>query len=82
MIFETWNLESKKKKKMNKRKAILLLAYIIGDVSCLTNHPFYMPTLSLSSCLKTKKKKKKKNIVLKIHNIVYYVALGDQFNNE
>ena len=38
------NLESRKKKV--KRKAILLLAYIV-DVSCLTNHPFYMRTLSL-----------------------------------
>ena len=32
--------------KKRKRKAILLLAYI-ADVSCLTNHFFYMQTLSL-----------------------------------
>ena len=29
------------------RKAIIFLAYIITDVSCLTNRPFYMRTLSL-----------------------------------
>ena len=33
-------------KKTEKRKAILLLGYI-ADVSCLTNRPFYMRTLSL-----------------------------------
>ena len=42
--FKLGNLESWKKKE--KRKAILLLAYI-ADVSCLTNRPFYMRTLSL-----------------------------------
>ena len=42
--WESWNRGKKKKK----RKAILLLAYI-ADVSCLTNRPFYMRTLSLSS---------------------------------
>ena len=39
---EIWNHRKKKRK----RKAILLLAYI-ADVSCLTNCPFYMRTLSL-----------------------------------
>ena len=46
MVFLTW--ESRKKKR--KRKAILLLAYI-ADVSCLTNRPFYMRTLSLNSTI-------------------------------
>ena len=32
--------------KKRKSKAILLLAYI-ADVSCITNRPFYMQTLSL-----------------------------------
>ena len=41
MVFQTWNHGKKKK-----RKAILLLAYIV-DVSCLTNRSFYMRTLSL-----------------------------------
>ena len=47
MVFQI-NLESRKieGKKKEKRKAILLLAYI-ADVSCLTNRPFYMRTLSL-----------------------------------
>ena len=40
---EIWNHGKKKEK----RKAILLLAYI-ADVSCLTNRPFYMRTLSLN----------------------------------
>ena len=39
MVFQTWN--------HGKRKAILLLAYI-ADVSCMTNRPFYMQTLSLN----------------------------------
>ena len=41
MVFHTWNHEKGKEK----RKAILLLAYI-ADVSCLTNRLFYMQTLS------------------------------------
>ena len=41
MVFQTWNHGEKKEK-----KTILLLAYI-ADVSCLTNFPFYMITLSL-----------------------------------
>ena len=41
--FQTWNHGKKRK-----RKAFLLLAYI-ADVSCLTNCPFYMLTLSLNS---------------------------------
>ena len=41
MVFQTWN-HGRKKKEI----AILLLAYI-ADVSCLTNRPFYMRTLSL-----------------------------------
>ena len=45
MVFQTWNQESWGKKR--KRKAIRLLAYI-DDVSCVTNHSFYMQTLSLS----------------------------------
>ena len=36
MVFQTWNMESRKKKE--KRKANILLAYI-ADVSCLTNRP-------------------------------------------
>ena len=43
MAFQTWNHGEKKKK-----KAILLLAYNIADVSCLTNRSFYMRTLSLT----------------------------------
>ena len=46
-LFGISNLESWKKKK---RKAILLFAYIAG-VSCLTNCPFYMQTLSVSQRL-------------------------------
>ena len=42
MIFQTWDHGQKKEK----RKAILLLAYI-ADVSCLTNRSFYMRTFSL-----------------------------------
>ena len=42
-----WNHGKKKKK----RKAILLLAYNIADVSCLTNRSFYMRTLSLIDVL-------------------------------
>ena len=43
---EIWNHGKKKEK----RKAILLLAYI-ADVSCLTNRLFYMRTLSLSEII-------------------------------
>ena len=46
MAFQTWKSGIMEEKK-EKRKAILLLAYI-GDVSCLTNRPFYMRTLSLN----------------------------------
>ena len=46
MVFQTWKSGIMEKKK-EKSKAILLLAYIIADVSCLTNCPFYMRTLSL-----------------------------------
>ena len=49
MVFQNLE-EKKKKKKKEKRKAILLLAYI-ADVSCLTNRPFYMGTLSLKKAL-------------------------------
>ena len=44
LIFQIWNHEKKKK------KAILLFAYVAG-VSCLTNCPFYMQTLSVSQRL-------------------------------
>ena len=44
MVFQTWKSGITKKKE--KRKAILLLGYI-ADVSCLSNQPFYMRTLSL-----------------------------------
>ena len=43
--FKLGNLESWGKER--KSKSILLLAYI-ADVSCLTNRPFYMRTLSLN----------------------------------
>ena len=43
MVFQTWNHGKRKEK----RKAILLLAYI-ADGSCLTNRTFYMRTLSLT----------------------------------
>ena len=46
-VFQTWKSGITGEKK-EKRKAILLLAYIIADVSFLTNCPFYMRTLSLS----------------------------------
>ena len=48
MVFQTWKSGIMEKKR--KRKAILLLAYI-ADVSCLTNRPFYMRTLSLISSI-------------------------------
>ena len=41
---EMWNHGKKEKKK----ESNLLLAYI-ADVSCLTNRPFYMRTLSLTN---------------------------------
>ena len=47
MVFQTWKsgiMEKEKKKESNS----ILLAYI-ADVSCLTNRPFYMRTLSLTS---------------------------------
>ena len=43
MVFQTWNLESRKKK----RKSNSIVSFYIADVSCLTNRPFYMGTLSL-----------------------------------
>ena len=43
MVFQAWNHGKKKKKESNS----ILLAYI-DDVSCLTNCPFYMRTLSLN----------------------------------
>ena len=46
MVFQTCKFGITKKKK-EKRKAIIWLAYT-ADVSCLTNRPFYMRTLSLN----------------------------------
>ena len=47
MVFQTSEIWNHGKKKRN-RKAILLIAYNIADVSYLTNRPFYMQTLSLT----------------------------------
>ena len=49
MVIQNWNLEKRKKKE--KRKAIILLVYI-ADVSYLTNRFFYTQTLSLSTQIK------------------------------
>ena len=59
MVFQTWNLESRKKNE--KRKPILLLSYI-ADVSCLTNCPFYMRTLSLRKIARKQKYQNSENL--------------------
>ena len=46
MVFQTWDRGRKKRKWKAILLATILLAYI-ADVSCLTNRPFYMRTLSL-----------------------------------
>ena len=46
MVFQTWNLESWKKKRKKESNSIDL-AYI-ADVSCFTNRSFYMQSSSLN----------------------------------
>ena len=63
IVFQTWKSGIMEKKE--KRKAILLLAYI-ADVSCLTNRLFYMRTLSLINIF---------NFEDKLYKIIYYLLL-------
>ena len=41
MVFQTWNRGKKEEKESNS-----IVSLYISDVSCMTNRPFYMRTLS------------------------------------